>query len=205
MTIRTVLNELFVRLSDDGTSIKGVHAADRTAMLDDAGNETRSWMEPPRAVDPSDAQVLGVIGQALNLAALNSVDALTVQVATLTSERDAAVNANALLQAARDAALAQLAALQPVVNGVPQFIKKWQLWAGLRMDDPTLTTYNAVKAYTDSFTGMKRDLWLDSTGIERKAPALAEFKAAFHKTDADLDGMFTRYAAITIEQASALR
>jgi hypothetical protein len=72
------------------------------------------------------------------------------------------------------------------------------------MDDPSLATYNAVKQYTESFTGMKRDLWLDSTGIERTAPALSDFKTAFGKTDADLDDMFTRYAAITLAQASAM-
>jgi hypothetical protein len=199
----TVLNEFFVRMTDDGTAIQGVHVADMERILED-GAVISSKMLPPRAVSAHDAAALGPVADAFNLASLATVGSQAEQIATLAADKAAA-------EAARDSALAekqsladQLAALQPVIDGVPQFVKKWQLWAGLRMDDPTLATYNAVKAYTASFTGALKDLWDDSTGVERTAPALDGFKSGFGKTDADLDDMFTRYAAITQADVVAL-
>lgn len=196
-------HEFLFRWNEQGNP-QGCHIAYRQSVLKD-GTEIASKLLDPRPVVLDDAPKLAEIGAAINAATLAANTALT-------AERDAAVTAKATAEGERDAALAeaeslrqQLTAYQtPTVNGVPQFIKKWQLWAGLRMDDPSLTLYKAVKAYTESFTGMMRDLWLDSTGIERTAPALAGFKAGFGKTDADLDDMFTRYAAITLAQASAL-
>ena len=199
----TTPHEFLVRWNDNG-NLQGAHIVHRESFTDDAGVEQFSKLTDPQGVALTDSSLLSAISADINTAALTQIEALT-------SEKDTAVAAKTAAEAARDAALsekatlaAQLAALQPVINGVPQFIKKWQLWAGLRMDDPSLATYNAVKAYTEAFTGMKRDLWLDSTGIERVAPSLADFKSDFGKTDADLDDMFTRYAAITLEQASAL-
>lgn len=203
-------HEFLVRWDDAG-NLKGAHIAYREAFTDDAGVEQFSKFADPRPVALTDATLLAAISSDINAAAIADGETKAAQIATLTADLQSTQEGKAAAESARDAALAQvaglqaqLAALQPVINGVPQFIKKWQLWAGLRMDDPSLATYNAVKAYTESFTGMKRDLWLDSTGIERSAPALDGFKAGFHKTDADLDDMFTRYAAITLAQASTL-
>jgi hypothetical protein len=192
--------EYFYELLIRGTAvgIGGAHYCTMREVVDDDGTVLAAQPSDPIALSlaPSDPVLTSVIGSAL-AGALASGEAKDAQIAELTAARDTAQSQVHQLQA-------QLAALQPVVDGVPQFIKKWQLWAGLRLDDPTLATYNAVKAYTEAFTGMKRDLWLDSTGIDRGAPSLADFKRDFHKTDADIDGMFVRYAAITLDQASAL-
>ncbi len=201
----TYFNALILRGGPNG--ITGAAITRMTEYRDDDGKTIAAKESDaiPVALAANDpgiplAEVLGEV----NAAALVTIEARDATIVTLTAEKQAAVDAKATADALAAQLQAQLAALAPVIDGVPQFIKKWQLWAGLRMDDPTLTLYGAVKAYTESFTGMKRDLWLDSTGIERTAPALEGFKAGFHKTDADIDDMFTRYAAITLAQASAL-
>lgn len=196
-------HEFLVRWNDAG-ALQGAHIVYRQAFTNDAGAEEFSKFGDPASVALTDATLLSAISGDINAAALADNDAKAAQIATLTADKAAADTARDAALAERDTLAGQLAAMQPVINGVPQFIKKWQLWAGLRMDDPTLALYNAVLAYTETFTGMKLDLWRDSTGIERTAPALDGFKAGFNKTDADLDAMFTRYAAITLEQASAL-
>jgi hypothetical protein len=81
----------------------------------------------------------------------------------------------------------------PEVPPVPEFVKKWQLLAGLRMDG----IHAPVMAYIEGLPPAVQDLWDGSAGVERTSPFLAAFKAQFGKSEADLDGMFIRYAAIT--------
>lgn len=190
-TVKTI-NEFMVRWSDDGSAIQGMHVAEREAFRDDAGVEVTSRMLPPRAVQSTDAAALEAVAASINAASLAQFQQAQAAVATLTTARDAAL--------ADAKALREKYEAPAIVNGVPQFVKKWQLLAGLRKDG----MYAGVMAYINALPPAAKDLWDGSQGIERTSPFIPAFKAQFGLTDAVVDGMFQRYAAMTQADVLAL-
>jgi hypothetical protein len=200
--VQQTFNEEFL-VRWNATGLQGAHVIAVSQIIDDATGLVvpgTGHRLDPRPIVLSDSAALSPISSEINTAALADNAAKDIAL-------KAATEAQAAAEAARDAALAeaatltaQLAALQPVINGVPQFVKKWQLLAGLRMDN----IYTPVMAFINALPPAALDLWSGSAGVERDSPFLVPFKSQFGKTDADLDSMFTRYSAITQADVLAL-
>lgn len=185
---------------DSDGGYKGSHVQYFTRVLDDDGSEISR--QPGRATTIGEAQAAGFtwpdVAAAVNAGLLLDNDAKAAQLAQLQADHAAALQAKAQAEAQRDALQAQLTALQQQ-TGTPsaQYIRKWQLWAGLRTDDPSGQLLAGVKAYIAALPAAVLDLWDGSAGIERTSPFLAGFKVTFGKSDADLNSMFDRYSKIT--------
>jgi hypothetical protein len=85
ITKQTALNEILIRLADDG-SVAGAHVVEIEHLTDTATGEIiSSRLLPARGV--AAAEVGGILGAA-NAGLLEQIDRLTADVAALTAERD---------------------------------------------------------------------------------------------------------------------
>jgi hypothetical protein len=194
MQQRDYFYELLIRGTAEG--IGGAHYCTMHEVLDDSGKViAANASDPiPLSLIASDAVLTAVIGDAL-ASTLATCEAQNAQIAALTSARDTATAQRDVAQAQVLELRAQVADLQAAPK--TRFIKKWQLFAGLRMDDPTGKLLAGVKAYIAALPPAVLDLWEGSAGVEEDSPFLSAFKAAFSITDAQVNSMFDRYTRIT--------
>lgn len=184
LTPRTTVNELFVRWSDDGSTVQGIHVAERQAIVDENGTEVASKMLAPRNVAATDAEVLAAIGS-INAGALAQVSGAQ---AALVAEQEAHEATKATLAQAQ----AQLVALTPqVVNGVPQQLDRDQAQLGLLQDGLLDTVEAAVKA-----AGRAAQILYDRPVWKRDSPLIEQLAGGLGLTDATLDDMFVRYSKL---------
>jgi hypothetical protein len=186
----TYFNALIVR--GTRTGIGGAAITRMTEYVDDDGKTIAAKESDaiPVAVAQGDPGIplADILGE-LNTQALAEIEALTEARDAATQERNAAQALAADLQAQLDALRAK-----PQVR----FIKKWQLTAGLRKDDPTGTLLAAFNAVIAGLPPAVRELWEGSAGVEEDSPFLALAKQPpMALTDAQLASMFERYPNIT--------
>lgn len=142
-----------------------------------------------------------------NTAKAAQIADLTEQVAAANTATQTAQAAQTQAEADRDAALAQVQALQaqltayqtPTVNGVPQSIHKWQALVGMGKDG----IRDSVLTFITTLSQAAQDLWAESTMVERSSPLFTIAEAKLGWTSAQIDDMFTRYNAITLADVTA--
>lgn len=185
---------VLIVLNPDGT-LKGAHQEAIEAIRD--GDDVISVRQMPAA--PLDAATLAaVLPDHAALAA--QVQALTDQIATLTTDRDAAVDA-------RDAALARVTDLEAQIaaasadavdaNGFP-VLTAVQVRIALRQAGITAAMVDAVIAAIPD--EVQRDVatayWEYATQLHRNHPLIAHVAAALGLTDDQVDAMWRAAAAI---------
>lgn len=196
-TKTTFEHEFLFRWNDQGEP-QGCHIAYREAVMED-GVEIASKFLDPRPVTLDDADKLAEISAAINSASV----AANVK---LTTERDAALTGKATAEGERDAALNQVQALQAQIAALEQapppatlrFIKKWQLTAGMRKDDPSGALVAGFKYVIANLPVEVKELWDGSAGIEEGSPFESIAKAPpMSLTDAQIEHMYSTYPLIT--------
>ena len=200
-TIKTP-HEFLVRWDDAG-KLQGAHIVHRESFTDDAGVEQFSKFTDPSPVALTDSTLLSTISADINVVALTQIEALVADKAvaeqaktTAEAERDAAIRDKTALTE-------QLAALQ--ITSAPRFIKKWQLTAGMRKDDPSGTLLTAFNSVIAGLPPAVKEMWDGSSGVEEDSPFLVLAKAApLNLSDAQIASMFERYPKITQADVLAL-
>lgn len=201
ITKQTSINEILIRLKDDG-SVAGAHVVEIEHLTDtDTGTILASKMLSPRGITA--AEVGGVIGTA-NAGLLEQVDQLTADLAAATTAKTEAETAKTAAEAARDAAIAektsavaaleqQVAALEAQLNPVDESgfpvlsavqVRLALLGAGI--------TFAHVDAVIDSMSaGVERDTartyWEYSVELHREHPLIGHFAAALGLTGEQVD------------------
>jgi hypothetical protein len=130
MNNREYLYEVVISGSPAG--ITGIQAANMVELIDDAGKVVwrRAEQVPGLSAIEGNPAVAGLL-DTLNVQAITALDART-------QERDAAVLAKQTAESQRDTALARVQQLEAQLAApAVRFIKKWQLRAGMRKDDPS--------------------------------------------------------------------
>jgi hypothetical protein len=186
----TYFNALIVR--GTRTGIGGAAVTRMTEWLDDDGKTITAKESDaiPIALAQGDPGIplADVLGE-LNAQALAEIEVLTAARDTILHERNAA-------QALAKDLQEQLAAL--LARPQVRFIKKWQLTAGLRKDDPTGALLAAFTSVIAGLPPAVRELWDGSAGVEEDSPFLAIAKQPpMALTDAQIASMFDRYPKIT--------
>jgi hypothetical protein len=191
MNNREYLYEVVISGSPAG--ITGIQAANMVELIDDAGKVVwrRAEQVPGLSAIEGNPAVAGLL-DTLNVQAITALDART-------QERDAAVLAKQTAESQRDTALARVQQLEAQLAApAVRFIKKWQLRAGMRKDDPSGALLAAFDSVIAGLPPAVRDLYDGSTGIEEDSPFVSLAKAApMSLTDAQIASMFDRYPKIT--------
>jgi hypothetical protein len=189
LTQTKTLNEFFVRLTDDGTNVQGVHVSEREAIQSD-GVEISSRILSPRGVSVQDATALGDIGNAINLAALASLSDKDAQIAQLQADLNTAngalTSAQTEIQALRDKY-----EVPATVNGVPQRVTMRQAQLALLAAGKLDAVDAAIAAIPDVTQRMSAQItWEKSSAVERSNPLIAMLAGPLGLDDATLDALF---------------
>lgn len=197
ITKQTSINEILIRLKDDG-SVAGAHVVEIEHLTDtDTGTILASKILSPRGITA--AEVGGVIGSA-NAGLFEQIDQLTADLAAATTAKTEAETAKTAAEAARDAAIAEkasaVAALEAQLNpvdasGFPVLsavqVRLALLGAGI--------TFAHVDAAIDALpAGVERDTartyWEYSVELHREHPLIAQFAAALGLSGEQVDAMW---------------
>lgn len=190
LTKTTTLNEFFVRLSDDGQTIKGMHVADLERVLEN-GAVISSKMLQPRSIAINDAVSLGTVAQAINLASLATIDSLV-------SAKDAAVAARDAAISEKESLAARLAELEPPTqDGVPQVVTRRQARQALILNGLFDNVQVAIDAIPDLIQReMMQSEWDDSQTFERHRASLLTLAGALGLTSNQVDALFIQAASL---------
>lgn len=204
ITKQTSINEILIRLKDDG-SVAGAHVVEIEHLTDtDTGTILASKMLAPRGITA--AEVAGVIGTT-NAGLLEQIDQLTADLAAATTAKTEAETAKAAAEAARDAAIAekasavaalelQVAALEAQLN--PIDANGFAVLSAVQVRLALLSagiTFAHVDAVIDSMpAGVERDTartyWEYSVELHRDNPMIAQFASALGLTGEQVDAMW---------------
>jgi hypothetical protein len=200
ITKQTALNEILVRLNNDG-SVGGAHVVEIEHLTDTSTGEIlSSRLLQPRGVTV--AEVGAVLGAA-NAGLLEQIDQLTADLAAANTAKTDATTAKTAAEQARDAAVSEKAALQeqlaalnaqlhpvdsqnfPVLSAVQ--VRLALLGAGI--------TFDVVDGVIEAMpAGVERDTartyWEYATQFHRSHPFIAVFTSALGMTSEQVDAMW---------------
>jgi hypothetical protein len=200
LTLTNIIHGFLVRFDDEG-NLQGAAVEYREVKSVD-GEIVAQKILDPRPVALNDSAKLTEIGAAINAAALADNAAKD---AALQDANTAKASAEAERDAARQqvtALEAQLAALQPVIDGVPQIISFRQAKTFMQLypvgqSDLWTVANAAADAITDPVQRVKtQNLLRDSTEYERQKQELVAFAAQLGIDAAGLDAMFVAAKAL---------
>jgi hypothetical protein len=195
---QTFNEEFLVRWNPAG--LQGAHIVAVSQVIDDSTGQVvpgTGHRLDPRPVALTDGAALSAISSEINTAALADNAAKDVAL-------QAAVDAQKAAETARDAALAQVDALNariaelqpPAVNGVPQEVTMRQaqlaLLATKLADGSSLLDHvdAAIAAMTGDAGRAAQITWGKSADVLRTNPLIAQLQGALGLDDAQIDALF---------------